>query len=361
MAAPTTPPRPTGMTLHRRRVLGVVALGVAAGLIGGALGGLVVSNTVAPSGACDAVALAEAALPAVVTVFAQGRVAAGSGSGAITSSDGEIVTNDHVIATAAPQGISVLLTSGELMRATLVGTDPKTDLAVLKIDATGLPTLALADDSTLRVGERVVALGAPLGLSGTVTAGIVSALDRDVLAPVTGGGSTVLAGTIQTDASINPGNSGGPLVDCSGRLVGINTVISTVPDASGVAGGGNVGIGFAVPARTVKRITEELVANGRATHPYLGLAFVEIPRIAAARFGAEAGLYVQTVVQGGPADRAGVRVGDLIVKVDGGPATSFGLGRLLATADVGDRVEFALVGPGRQQPDTVTVVLEEAP
>jgi len=357
---PRTPPTPpTPRTPTRRDVAGLVAIGVAAGLLGGGIAGFAVSRSgTTAGGTCNAVRVADAALPAVVTVLAEGPTGSGSGSGAIISRDGEIVTNDHVISGAAPGGIRVLLNSGELKEATLVGTDPRTDLAVLRIEATGLPTLAIGDDSALRVGEQVVALGAPLGLTGTVTSGIVSALDRDVLAPVAGGGSTVLAGSIQTDASINPGNSGGPLVDCAGRLVGLNTVISTVPNDQGVAGGGSVGLGFAVPARIVGRISDELLANGRATHASLGLALAEVPPAVAAAFGVEAGMYVQAVAPAGPSARAGVRPGDLIVTIAGTPANSFTVGRLLATAQVGDSVELALARPGQRL--TVTVVLEEA-
>lgn len=345
----------------RRAAAGFAAIGLASGLAAGGVAGFAVSRSdPARAHTCDVVSLTDAVLPAVVTVFAEGPGGGGSGSGAITSRDGLIVTNDHVISPAGTQGrLSVLLNSGEVKQATLVGTDPKTDLAVLRIDATGLPTLALGNDGSLRVGQQVVALGAPLGLSGTVTAGIVSALDRDVVAPVGSGGTTVLAGSIQTDASINPGNSGGPLVDCSRRIVGLNTAISTVADAAGVAGGGSVGIGFAVPARTVERITSELIEHGRATHPTFGLSLAQIPPAAAASVGLDAGLYVQAVVAGGPAASAGIQAGDVIVSVAGGPATSFAVGRLLARAQVGDRVELELAREGNRS--TVTVVLAEAP
>ncbi len=344
-----------------RPIAGLVALGLATGLTGGAIGGLAVSSALASaSGTCNAVDVAANALPGVVTVFAQGSGGTGSGSGAITASDGFIITNDHVIATAGASGrLSVLLNTGQSHAATLVGTDPKTDLAVLKIEASGLPTLSIRTDTGLRVGQQVIALGAPLGLSGTVTSGIVSALNRDVLAPVAGGGTTVLAGTVQTDASINPGNSGGPLVDCAGRIVGLNTVISTVPDASGVSGGGSVGLGFAVPASTVERITGELRRTGRATHPTMGLTLAEVPREVATRFGVEGGMYVQAVAAGGPGARVGIAVGDMIVSVGDQPANAFTVGRLLATARVGDTVTVVLVREGRR--GEARVVLEEAP
>lgn len=361
MTAPPAPkPRSSGGPSGRRVTAGLVAVALAAGLAAGGVGAYVVSRTdPARTNSCDVVALTEAALPAVVTVFAQGAAGAGSGSGAITTADGTIITNDHVIAPGGTPGrLSVLLASGELKEATLVGTDARTDLAVIRIEAANLPTLPIGDDTALRVGQQVVALGAPLGLSGTVTAGIVSALNRDVLAPMGAAGTTVLAGSIQTDASINPGNSGGPLIDCTGRIVGVNTAISTVPDARGVAGGGSVGIGFAVPATTVRRITAELATQGRATHPAFGLSFAEISPTAAAAFGIPAGLYVQAVAPGGPAATAGVRVSDIIVSVAGSPATSFSVAQLLARASVGDSVELEVVRAGRKS--TVTVVLAEA-
>lgn len=358
----TPEPQPQGSApLPGRRttaVLGAVAL--TAGLVGGGLGAVVVHRVdPARSSTCDIAALTSAALPAVVTVYAQGATGAGSGSGAITTADGTIITNDHVIAPdGRPGRLSVQLNSGEIKDATLVGTDPKTDLAVLKIDGTRLPTLAIGDDTGLRVGQQVVALGAPLGLSGTVTAGIVSALNRDIMAPMGANGTTVLAGSIQTDASINPGNSGGPLIDCTGRLVGVNTAISTVPDATGVAGGGSVGIGFAVPATTVRRITSELAEKGRATHPSFGLVLTEIPPVAAAAFGTQGGLYVQSVSPGGAGASAGVQASDIITSVAGGPATLFTVTRLLATAGVGDTVQLGLVRAGQNL--TVSVVLAEA-
>jgi len=355
----TRAPAPAPVT--RRTTAGLLAATLSVGLLsGGVAGWVAAASAPARSGACDVAALADAVLPAVVTVFADGPTGSGSGSGAILTPDGTIVTNDHVIDTAGASGqLAVQLTSGAVHQAALVGTDPKTDLAVLRIEAGGLPTLPIGDDTRLRVGQPVVALGAPLGLSGTVTAGIVSALDRDIVAPTGGGGTTVLAGNIQTDAAINPGNSGGPLVDCSGRLVGVNTAISTVPDATGVPGGGSVGIGFAVPAGTVRRITDELVATGRATHPWFGMAVAEVPPSIAARFSADAGLYVQSVVPAGPAAAAGLRASDLIVSVADAPASSFALGRLLARAAVGEEVALGIVRDGQR--GAVSVVLAEAP
>ncbi|MCA0294315.1 MAG: trypsin-like peptidase domain-containing protein [Actinobacteria bacterium] len=334
----------------------LIGIGVALALAGGGLGALAAIKLSPAPGSCDTTRVATAALPSVVTVFVQGRAGSGSGSGAIIRADGVILTNDHVIAAAATSGtIEVLLDNGERQPARLVGTDPLTDLAVLKIDRNKLPTLLLAPREPLTVGQPVVALGAPLGLSGTVTSGIVSALGRNVPAPKAGGGTTVLMGSIQTDASINPGNSGGPLVTCEGRLVGVNTAISTVPNADGTAGGGSVGIGFAVPASTAQRIVDQLLADGRATHPWIGAQTAEITPDTADRFGTKAGLFVQAVTAGGPAATAGLAEGDVITSIAGGSATNVSLAWLLVSAKVGDQVPVEYVRDGASHQATITL------
>ena len=320
-------------------------------LAGGALGAYVTLKLSPTAGSCDAARVADSALPAVATIFVTGPSGSGSGSGAVIRADGVILTNDHVIAAGVGSGtIDVLLNGGERVPASVVGTDPLTDLAVLKIDRNKLPTLLLAPREPLQVGQPVVALGAPLGLSGTVTAGIISALNRKVPAPKAGGGTTVLVGAIQTDASINPGNSGGPLVTCEGRLVGVNTAISTVPNAQGVGGGGSVGIGFAVPASTAQRITDDILSTGRAAHPWIGATTAEVTQDMADRFGSPAGLYVQAVAAGGPAATAGIQVGDVITRLSGAPASGAALSALLVASQVGDYVpvEFSRAGVLRE-------------
>lgn len=329
----------------------VIGIALALALVSGGLGAFAALKLSPTAGSCDAARLSASVLPAVVTVFVSGPSGAGSGSGAVIRADGVVLTNDHVIAAGATSGtIEVLLNSGERIPAKLVGTDPITDLAVLKVERNKLPTLLLSPRERLQVGQPVVALGAPLGLSGTVTAGIVSALNRNVPAPTSGGGTTVLVGAIQTDASINPGNSGGPLVTCEGRLIGVNTAISTVPNAEGVSGGGSVGIGFAVPATTAQRVVDELLSTGRTTHPWIGANTVEMSQDLADRFGARAGLLVESVTAGGPAATAGIQRADVITSLAGSPATGAGLGWLLATAKVGDvvPVEFYRDGAVRQ-------------
>ncbi|WP_298131655.1 trypsin-like peptidase domain-containing protein [Micropruina sp.] len=307
-------------------------------------------------GSCDTQRLAASVLPAVVTVFAAGPSGSGSGSGAVVRPDGVVVTNDHVIATAGTTGtLEVLLNNGEQLPATLVGTDPLTDLAVVRIDRDRLPTLPISPGEVLQVGQPVVALGAPLGLSGTVTSGIISGLNRSVPVPKAGGGTTVLVGSIQTDAAINPGNSGGPLVTCDGRLIGVNTAISTVPNSAGVAGGGSVGIGFAVPATTAQRVTDEILANGRASHPWLGFTATEIPAEVAKAFGTPSGLFIQQVSAGGPAADGGLKPGDLITGLAGVPATSTTQSALLLTAKVGDTVAVTYQRRGASAETTLTL------
>lgn len=352
---PATPPRGRDLRPGSLSRLGITGLAIATALGGGAIGvvgGLLLGGS---PGSCDTRQVASKALPAVVTIFAEGAGGAGSGSGAIIQEDGLVITNDHVIAPAGAAGaIDVLLTGGDREPAVLVGTDPLTDLAVLRIDRDRLPTLPIAPREPLSIGQPVVALGAPLGLSGTVTSGIVSALNRNIPVPKASGGTTVLASAIQTDAAINPGNSGGPLVTCRGLLVGINTAISTVPSADG-GGGGSIGIGFAVPASTARRIVDELVASGRATHPWIGAATAEVSAEVAAGFGTEPGLFVQEVTADGPAGEAGLQVGDLITDLAGGQATSVALAWLLVTAAVGDEVPVAYLRDGVRLESTITL------
>jgi putative serine protease PepD len=235
---------------------------------------------------------------------------------------GYILTNDHVIAPAVTGGIDVLFADGQTEPATVVGRAGALDLAVVKVrPPAGLPVITIGQSETLRVGQPVVALGSPLGLTGTVTSGIISALGRDVPLPAEGEGTAIVPGAIQTDAAINPGNSGGALVDCAGRLVGVNTAIATVPNAAGEAGGGSVGIGFAIPVDLATMVADQLIAHGRFTPAYAGVSVAPLPPGAADRFGVTAGLYVQAVSPTGPADRAGLRSGDIITQV-GGTAVS---------------------------------------
>ena len=309
---------------------------VAAAIIGGVVGGLIVRATwgsgkgnsaaaTAPASngtaaACAAAKVADQALPSVVTVRASSGREAGSGSGVVIRSGGFILTNNHVISVAAGGGpLSILRSDGETEDATIVGRDPLTDLAVIKAgSAADLPAITLGASDSLRVGQPVVALGSPLGLTSTVTTGIVSALNRYVRVPSENGQAAHLVGAIQTDASINPGNSGGALVDCNGHLVGINTAGAAVASS----GGGSIGLGFAIPVDLAKGVADEVIANGKVTRPGFGMQVQPIPQELAQATGGTAGLFVEAVTAGGPAHQAGLRPGDVIVEVDGEPARS---------------------------------------
>jgi len=348
----------------RRPAVVIAAVAVGAAIVGGLAGFGVSSVVAAPGGgSCDAVRVASAGLPSIVTIHASSARGSGSGSGAVLTADGLIVTNDHVLTPALPSGtIRVSLMDGEILPAEVVGRDPQTDLAVLRVERDGaLPPIAFTQSDRLDIGQPVVALGAPLGLSNTVTAGIVSALGRSVTLP-TSEGTTVITGMVQTDAAINPGNSGGALVDCRGRLVGINTAISTVPNSEGIGGGGSVGIGFAVPADTVRTITDELIEHGRVDHPSFGMTTATLSAAAAAQFGVPPGVVVTDTVSGGSADVAGLQAGDLITRLDGHAApTEATVARVAVTASAGDEVEVEFVRDGRQRTATVTLQPNPAP
>jgi putative serine protease PepD len=220
-------------------------------VLGGVAGGLIVAATrpSSPSHTCSATSVANKGLPSVVTISVTSGTAGGTGSGEFIRSSGEILTNNHVIAAAAGGGsIEVLLSDGVTAPATLVGRDARTDLAVLKASGQrSYPVIPLGSSKGVKVGQPVVALGAPLGLSSTVTGGIVSALDRTVDVPADNGQTALLVSAIQTDAAINPGNSGGALVDCASRLIGVPTAGATAPSPSGQPSSGNIGLGFAIP------------------------------------------------------------------------------------------------------------------
>ncbi|GAB3398787.1 hypothetical protein GCM10027568_36280 [Humibacter soli] len=343
-----------------------IVLGIGAGWLGGwlARGGTTgstsqnASGTTGP-GSCDAVRIANEVLPTIVTINVSAPGGNGVGSGEIIRKDGYIVTNNHVISSAANGGdIAVTFSNGHTEAAKLVGRDPQSDLAVLKVSSSSeLPVIDLGNSENVSVGEPVVALGAPLGLSSTVTAGIVSALGRNVPVPTDNGQTTTLAGAIQTDASINPGNSGGALVDCDGHLVGVNTAIATVPNEEGTGGGGSVGIGFAVPVNFASRIANDLITNGKVVYPYFGVQVTPIPPAVAERWGIEDGLYVQSVDPQGSAAKAGLQQGDIITKIDGQAANRADvLTTLLLTRKAGDTVQLTYVRDGTEHNVTATLV-----
>ncbi len=230
---------------------------------------------------------------------------AGLGSGVIVSPEGYILTNNHVVEGA--DEIEVTLTDSRRARARVIGTDPDTDLAILKIELDKLPVIVLGNSDALDVGDQVLAIGNPFNVGQTVTSGIVSALGRDQL------GLSTFENFIQTDAAINPGNSGGALVDADGRLIGINTAIFS-------RSGGNLGIGFAIPVDEVNRVVPRLIKDGQVTRGWIGVEPNELSPELAETFGvkkATEGVIITGVLQDGPAAQAGMRPGDVIVQVDG--------------------------------------------
>ena len=314
------------------------------------------SGSSATVSVCAVTQVANQVVPSVVTIAASGSGGggAGTGSGEVIRSDGYILTNNHVISIAANGGsVEVLFSDGQTAAATITGRDPQSDLAVLKVQTSHLPkVISLGSSSSVKVGEAVVAIGAPLGLSGTVTSGIVSALDRTVEVPGDNDRSALLVSAMQTDAAINPGNSGGALVNCAGQLVGVPTAGAAVPNS----GGGSIGLGFAIPVDLAKSIANEIIATGRVTHAYFGLQTVPIPPAAAAEAGLPEGLYVQAVAAGGPAARAGLRADDVITSIDGEAATSnIQLQELTLTKKPGDTVSIGYARAGHSATTTVTL------
>ncbi len=228
----------------------------------------------------------------------------GQGTGVIIDGNGIIVTNNHVIDDATK--VQVNLKDGRSFVGEVIGSDPATDVALIRVDATGLPYATLGDSESLKVGQFVLAIGNALGLPGapTVSMGVISALGRPLP-----GTDFVLEGLVQTDAAINPGNSGGPLADLEGRVVGLNTAM--IPFAQGV--------GFAIPSDTIKRIVDEISKNGRVVRPWLGISGMDVNRSVAKRYGlsVESGVLLAEVLREGPARASGLREGDIVVKIGG--------------------------------------------
>jgi len=351
--------------MFRTRTLMAVAVlaALAAGLIGAGAASVLIDNsstssttTVVRETAVGAAANASTAPLSVANVYKRAApgvveitVTTGSsspfggssqaqGSGFVYDSDGHIVTNDHVVDGAT--SVSVRLANGARYPATVVGTDPSTDLAVIKIDAPAsqLHPLTVADSSTLVVGSPVVAIGSPFGLEGTITSGIISSLHREIEAP----NNFTIEDAIQTDAAINHGNSGGPLLDLSGRVIGVNAQIKS-------DSGGNEGVGFAVPSSTVRTIVSELLQKGSVQHAYLGVSL-----------SANGSARIDAISPGQAAQKAGLQAGDVVIRIDGATVTSGS--QLRGAIDghkPGDKVRITVRRSGAEK--TVTVTLGTRP
>jgi putative serine protease PepD len=236
--------------------------------------------------------------------------------------DGYILTNNHVVDAATSKGkITVLFSDGKSSVATVIGRDESYDLAVIRVDRRNLPVLVLGASSAVLVGDPVIAVGAPLGLDNTVTSGIVSALNRPVTASGAGASGASFINAIQTDAAINPGNSGGPLLDMDGRVIGVNSAIARVASSSSDAQSGNIGVGFAIPSDQVRKTAEQLIAGGKATHPVIGVLIDTTYKGEGVKISATAQNGSPPITKGGPADKAGLRPGEVILRFDGRPVT----------------------------------------
>ncbi len=297
----------------------------------------------APPGSVQQVA--QAMLPSVVQLLASGP-GTGSGSGIVLSADGLILTNNHVVEAAGGGTLEVSLNDGRIVPATIVGRDPTSDLAVVRArGVSGLDPAELGRSDDLAVGQRVVAVGSPLGLSGTVTAGIISALERPVRAGGQSSDQSTVLDAIQTDAAINPGNSGGALVDMQGRVIGVNTAIATV--ALG-GPGGSIGLGFAIPIDQARRLADELSTTGRATQPVLGVRVTSGPN---------GGAQVEQVEPDSPAEQAGIPAEAVITRVDDRAIEdSDELVAAIRSYSPGSRVDITFTTPGGPE-RTVPVTL----
>ena len=328
-------------------------------------GGTVATVPVSNSSGTDWTDVAAAVSPAVVTIQAQGASSGGTGSGVVYDAQGDIVTNYHVIASALGGGqIQVTLADGRLYSAVVVGHDKTTDLAVIRLEnpPSDLTVARFASSANLEVGAPVMAIGAPLGLSNTVTTGIVSALNRPVEVSVDEDSSSqdsqassdlVVTNAIQIDASINPGNSGGPLFDATGAVIGINSSIKSLATSSdGQAG--SIGLGFAIPSDLVVSVADQLIASGTASHGMLGVTV----KAATTTVGSDTyvGAEVQDVSAGSGASAAGIRAGDVIVKVEGQEVTSpKQLIGYVRRYKAGDTVTMTIVRDGATQDVSVRI------
>ncbi len=325
-AAPTPPKRSGGKLLAGVALVALLVGGIAGGTVGYLTGGTSngpAGNALdapkpaqqtgnAPAGSVEAVA--QKLSPSVVELQVSGQQGAGEGSGFVISTDGYILTNNHVVEVAANGGqIQAVFQDGKKAAAKVVGRDPTTDIAVVKVDGVGnLTPVEIGRSDDLRVGQSVVAIGSPFELAGTVTSGIVSSLHRPVRAGGGQGSQETVMDAVQTDAAINPGNSGGPLANMSGQVIGINSAIYSPQSASGGQGqggseSGNVGIGFAIPIDQARRTADTIIKTGQAVQTYIGAQVTDAP---------QGGAKLGAITPGSPAEKAGLKSGDIVTKID---------------------------------------------
>lgn len=321
-------------------VLGAVVIALVSGGVGGGVGAYLERNgggsdielpqagREAPERAPGSVAgIAAQALPSVVTLHVSGSEEEATGTGFVLDGQGHILTNNHVVEPAVGSGeISVTFSSGDTAKAKVVGRDSGYDLAVVRVTGvSGLDPMPLGNSDSVQVGDPVVAIGAPFDLANTVTSGIISAKERPITAGGESDGSDVsYVDALQTDAPINPGNSGGPLLDSKARVIGINSAIRSADSGSGLESGqsGSIGLGFAIPINQGKRVAEELINTGKATHPVIGVTLDMDYTGDGAKVGTQSGDGGPAVTEGGPGAKAGIEAGDIITEIDGRPVHS---------------------------------------
>lgn len=363
-AVPAAAARQPGSRVGLMVALAAV-VGLLAGLLGGGVGSVLVNRGVAVVQGQSAVPaplpgvtarpdgsiakIAATALPSVVTVKIRTASASGNGSGFVIDRAGHILTNNHVVSGATGPGeITVEFVDGTSVAARIVGRDSSYDLAVLAVDKTDVTPLEWGRSSDVVVGDGVIAVGAPLGLEATVTSGIVSALNRPVVA--TGGDDMSFINAIQTDAAINPGNSGGPLLDMSGRVIGINSAIARDPGSTS-SSGGSIGVGFAIPSDQAAKTAQQLITTGKAEHPIIGVKLDTQFTGEGARIADPGG-----VTPGSAADTAGLRDGDVIVRFEGKKVPgSNQLVVAIRAKSVGDTVNLTVERAGAQMDITLTL------
>ncbi|WP_435974190.1 trypsin-like peptidase domain-containing protein [Streptomyces sp. Qhu_M48] len=370
------PPAPAKKSRKGLAVAGALVFALVTGVIGGGIGAYVERNggltTVelpqADGGdtdrAPDSVAgIAASALPGVVTLHVRGGGSSGTGTGFVLDTKGHILTNNHVVdAARSSEDISVTFSSGETARAKLVGKDTGYDLAVVQVTGvSGLKPLPLGNSDNVRVGDPVVAIGAPFDLSNTVTSGIISAKERPITAGGEKGDGTDISyvDALQTDAPINPGNSGGPLLDSKARVIGINSAIRAAGgsgEGENASQPGSIGLGFAIPINQGKRVAEELINTGKATHPVIGVSLDMQFSGDGARVGEKGKDGAASVTPDGPAAKAGLRPGDVITKVDGQRVhNGEELIVKIRAHRPGDRLELTLTRDGKELTKTLTL------